>query len=90
LALVSIVAGMQLRTKSYFFVGIWVLLFNVMYQTKEYWGNMPWWGYLLIAGTTLIGIASYNEWNKQRTEKDRQNKVVGKVKQFLSSLKEWD
>ncbi|WP_226035542.1 hypothetical protein [Aquibacillus saliphilus] len=89
LSLFSIVIGMQYRIKAYFFVGIGVLVFNVMYQTKSYWGNMPWWGYLLIAGSTLIGIASYHEWRKQRP-KNNEGKMKRKLKQFLSSLKEWD
>ncbi|OCA90630.1 hypothetical protein A8F94_01760 [Bacillus sp. FJAT-27225] len=66
LSLVSLLAGMFLRIKSYFFTGAGVLLLNVFLQTRPYWGNLPWWGYLLAAGTLLIGIASYNEWNKQR------------------------
>ncbi|MRH43785.1 hypothetical protein GH741_13995 [Aquibacillus halophilus] len=90
LALLSIIIGMQYRIKIYFFVGIGVLLFNVMYQTKPYWGNMPWWAYLLIAGSTLIGIASYHEWRKQRPDKDKAGRLTEKIKRFFSSLKEWE
>ncbi|MFQ3545026.1 hypothetical protein Q7A53_13165 [Halobacillus rhizosphaerae] len=88
LSLVSMVAGMQLRMKSYFFVGMGVLIFNVMYQTRPYWGNLPWWSYLLIAGFILIGAASYNEWQKQR---EGDNKYVEqKLKKLWAILKSWD
>ncbi|GEN52778.1 hypothetical protein [Halobacillus faecis] len=71
LSLTSMVAGMQLRIKSYFLIGMGVLIFNIIYQTRPYWGNLPWWVYLLIAGLVLIGIASYNEWQKQRSESEK-------------------
>ncbi|UOQ91657.1 hypothetical protein MUO14_13970 [Halobacillus shinanisalinarum] len=86
LSLISMVVGMQLRIKSYFFVGMGVLIFNVIYQTRPYWGNMPWWVYLLVAGLLLIGIASYNEWQKQQGH----NPVGRKLKQLQASLGRWD
>ncbi|WP_186576812.1 SCO7613 C-terminal domain-containing membrane protein [Aquibacillus kalidii] len=85
LSLLSVLVGMQLRIKSYFFIGVGTLLFNLIYQTKPYWGNMPWWGYLLIAGLLLIGLASYNEWRKQKSE----IKLEKKLKRILSKLREW-
>jgi hypothetical protein len=69
LSLVSMISGMLLRIKSYFFVGAGVLLLNVFLQTRPWWGNLPWWGYLLITGSILIAIASYNEWHKQKIAK---------------------
>ncbi|MCP3031788.1 hypothetical protein LF817_10580 [Halobacillus sp. A1] len=86
LSLVSMIIGMQLRIKAYFFVGMGVLIFNVIYQTRPYWGNMPWWVYLLVAGFLLIGVASYNEWQKQQ----KHNPVGRKMKQLWSILKEWN
>ncbi|SFL80462.1 hypothetical protein SAMN04487943_10468 [Gracilibacillus orientalis] len=86
LSLVALLTGMKFQIKSYFFVGLGTLLFNVIYQTKPYWGNMPWWGYLLIAGITLITIASYNEWKKQR---QTEGKLEKKVKTMISRFKEW-
>ncbi|SHN10678.1 hypothetical protein [Gracilibacillus kekensis] len=87
LSLVALLIGMSFQIKSYFFVGLGTLLFNVIYQTKPYWGNMPWWGYLLIAGITLITIASYNEWTKQR---QTEGKLIKKFKQLMNRLKEWN
>ncbi|WP_117168645.1 hypothetical protein [Paraliobacillus sediminis] len=87
LSLLSLVIGAQFQIKSYFFIGIGTLLFNLIYQTKPYWGNMPWWAYLLLAGFILIGIASYNEWKKQRKE---EGKIAKKMKKLVLKLKEWD
>nr|WP_220127332.1 hypothetical protein [Halobacillus locisalis] len=88
LSLSSMIAGLQLRIKSYFFVGMGVLIFNVMYQTRPYWGNVPWWVYLLIAGLALIGIASYNEWQKQQSDSDKP--VERKLKRLWLSFKKWN
>ncbi|MCA0984249.1 hypothetical protein LCL89_09350 [Halobacillus yeomjeoni] len=88
LSLVSMVAGMQLKIKSYFFVGMGVLIFNVLYQTKPYWGNAPWWVYLLIAGLLLISVASYNEWQKQQSSSGKP--VERKLKRLWLALKRWN
>lgn len=88
LSLISMVAGLQRKIKSYFFVGMGVLIFNVMYQTKPYWGNMPWWVYLLVAGLVLIGVASYNEWQKQQSDTDKP--VERKLKKLWLSFKRWN
>ncbi|MBX0356990.1 hypothetical protein [Halobacillus sp. Nhm2S1] len=87
LSLTSMVAGMQLRIKSYFLVGMGVLIFNIIYQTRPYWGNLPWWVYLLIAGLVLIGIASYNEWQKQRSESEKP--VEQKWKKLWKAFMNW-
>lgn len=67
LSLLSIIGGFYFRYKSYFFIGIGVLLLNVLLQTRPFWGNMPWWAYLLIAGTVLITAASLYEMQKQKS-----------------------
>ncbi|RZT22682.1 hypothetical protein [Fictibacillus sp. BK138] len=66
LSFVSIIYGFISRQKSYFFIGMVVLLLNVLIQTRPYWGNMPWWVYLLLTGILLIGFASFNEFKKQK------------------------
>ncbi|WP_035531171.1 SCO7613 C-terminal domain-containing membrane protein [Halobacillus kuroshimensis] len=88
LSVVSMVTGMQFKIKSYFFTGMSVLIFNVIYQTKPYWGRAPWWVYLLTAGLLLIGTASYNEWQKQQSGKGKP--VERKLKKLWLSLKQWD
>ncbi|WP_150914054.1 hypothetical protein [Robertmurraya sp. DFI.2.37] len=80
LSLASIVAGVFAKIKSFFFIGTGVLLLNVFMQTRPFWGNLPWWAYLLIAGSILIAVASINEWNKQ--------KAASGEKTLLFTLKE--
>lgn len=88
LSLASMIAGMQLRIKSYFLVGMGVLIFNIIYQTRPYWGSMPWWVYLLMAGLVLIGIASYNEWKKQQTDSEKQGEQ--KWKKLWVAFRKWN
>lgn len=64
LSLVAIIIGMQLKQKIYLSTGIIALACNILIQTKQLWLSIPWWGYLLIAGLMLIGLASYNEKRK--------------------------
>ena len=90
LSLASILSGMHYRIKAYFFVGICVLLLNVLLQTKPYWGNFPWWGYLVIAGLTLIGFASTYELQKQKKDSDKKSFLQTKKEQWIKRFKDWD
>ncbi|MBT2680886.1 hypothetical protein J7E38_17995 [Bacillus sp. ISL-35] len=90
LSLVSMLAGMWLRVKAYFFVGAGVLLLNVFLQTRPFWGNLPWWGYLLIAGSILIIVASFNEWNKQKGAKGEKTFLVRVKESIRKRLKDWN
>lgn len=89
LSLISMITGMYIRVKSYFFVGAGVLLLNALLQTRPFWGNMPWWAYLLIAGSILIGIASYNEWHKQKTVRGEATLITLLKEKIIYKLKEW-
>ncbi|WP_413309567.1 hypothetical protein AA0X95_13315 [Bacillus sp. 1P10SD] len=90
LSLLSMIAGMFLQIKSYFFVGAGVLLLNVFLQTRPYWGNMPWWFYLLITGLILITIASFNEWHKQKVQKGESTFITFLKKRVIDKIKQWD
>ena len=90
LSLLSMLAGMFLQMKAYFFVGAGVLLLNVLLQTRPYWGNMPWWGYLLIAGLVLITVASTNEWHKQKTQKGESTFIKIFIDRIVKKIKNWD
>jgi len=90
LSLLSMIAGMLLQIKSYFFVGAGVLLLNVFLQTRPYWGNMPWWVYLLIAGLILIAVASFNEWHKQKTQKGEKTFINILKEKVIEKIKKWD
>lgn len=90
LSLISMLAGMWLRVKAYFFVGAGVLLLNIVIQTRPFWGNLPWWGYLLIAGSILISVASFIEWNKQKGTKGEQTFLIKLKENLLLKLKNWN
>jgi hypothetical protein len=90
LSLISMLVGMFIQIKSYFFVGSAVLLLNVFLQTRPYWGNMPWWGYLLIVGFILIAVASFNEWNKQKISKGETTFIMTLKDKTINKLKHWD
>lgn len=90
LSLASLIAGMMYQIKSFFFVGTGVLLFNVFMQTRPYWGDLPWWGYLLIAGSILIAVASYNEWQKQKSSEGKETLVSKFKKNVIERIKKWD
>lgn len=89
LSLIAMLAGMWLRVKAYFFIGSGVLLLNVFLQTRPFWGNLPWWGYLLVVGTLLISVASFNEWNKQKVAKGEKTFIVKVVEKIKQKLKQW-
>ncbi|WP_394140694.1 SCO7613 C-terminal domain-containing membrane protein [Cytobacillus oceanisediminis] len=89
LSLLSMLAGTFFRIKAYFFVGSGVLLLNVLLQTRPYWGSLPWWAYLLIAGSLLITVASYNEWQKQQTAKGEEPLISIWKNIIIKKLKEW-
>ncbi len=89
LSLGSVLAGFYYRIKSYFVIGCSVLLLNLLLQTRPYWGNMPWWAYLLIAGATLITVASFYEWQKQNKDKEGNTLLQLKKQQFMEKWKQW-
>lgn len=81
LSILSIIVSMQYRIRCYFFVGIATLAFNILIQTKPFWGSIPWWAYLIISGFILIGLASFNEWQKKNEKK--------LLKDKLDKFKDW-
>ncbi|NMD70501.1 hypothetical protein HHO41_09375 [Bacillus sp. DNRA2] len=90
LSLLSMLAGMYWKVKSFFLVGSGVLLLNVLLQTRPFWGNMPWWVYMLIAGSILITVASFNEWNKQKLAKGEITGLTKFKEKVQSWYKKWD
>lgn len=90
LALASLIGGMISQQKSFFFVGAGVLLLNLFLQTRPFWGALPWWVYLLIAGSVLITVASYNEWHKQKTSQGKETLVSLFNEKIIKRFKTWD
>ncbi|MGP7819473.1 hypothetical protein [Niallia sp. 01092] len=89
LSVLSVICGFYYKYKSYFFIGIIVLLLNVMLQTRPYWGNFPWWAYLLIAGSVLIIVASFYEMQKQKSGGKFMLKVTEWKNKIRKSLSRW-
>lgn len=89
LSLLSLVAGFYYRRKSFFFIGSGMLLLNVMMQTRPYWGRLPWWAYLLIAGSVLIAVASFYEWQKQKKDERGQTILQAQKKKWADKWTEW-
>lgn len=90
LSLLSMISGMVLQNKAYFFVGAGMVLLNVLLQTKPYWGHMPWWVYLLTAGLILITIASFNEWHKQKTQKGEATFLTILKEKVIDKIRRWE
>src|SRR5699024_10677353 len=90
LSLSSMLGGMFFKQKSFFFVGAGVLLLNLLLQTKSFWGALPWWVYLLIAGSILITVASYNEWHKQKTAEGKKTLVTLFHKKIIQRIGKWE
>jgi len=90
LAIISLLGGIHYKIKSYFFVGVGVVLLNIFLQTKPFWGSMPWWAYLLIGGTILIGFASFYEWQKEKKNQHGETLIQQKKKQWKSSFDRWN
>ena len=44
-----------------FLVSLIFILINILILTRDFWLNLPWWLYVLIAGLILIAFAVYNE-----------------------------
>ncbi|MHC1685395.1 MAG: hypothetical protein AB6733_21050 [Clostridiaceae bacterium] len=66
LSLVSIIIGMQLKLKTYLYVGSGTIILTVLLKTRHFWGNLPWWVYLLIIGLVLLSFASLTEMKKKK------------------------
>lgn len=69
-------------TKKYgavFIVTTLAIIVNALALTREFWLSVPWWIYLLLIGTILIGFAIKNE-SSENKEKISVGKVVKKLK----------
>lgn len=86
LSLISLIAGIQYKIKSYFIVGSTALILNMGFETRNFWGNLPWWTYLLIAGIILIGYASSKE--MQKGDKNKKSIKINK-EVIKKTFKDW-
>ena len=61
-----------------FLVSILSILVNVLLLTRTFWLSIPWWLYILIIGSILVGFAIYNEVNLKK-EKNIVNDIKNKL-----------
>lgn len=52
--------------KALFVTGLVFLILNLIFGLRNFWFQVPFWLYLLIAGSMLIGIVMYKEINKKK------------------------
>ena len=56
-----------------FLISLIFILINIILLTRNFWLAIPWWLYILLIGSVLIGFAVKNE--KKRYEIKRNNKI---------------
>jgi hypothetical protein len=55
-----------LKSRNYLMLGGICMLALILYLINRIWGDMSWWIYLFLTGTTLITIAVRNEIRKRK------------------------
>ena len=63
---VVLVLAYAFKNRSYLILGIVCMVALLLYLINRIWGDMSWWIYLFLTGTTLITIAVRNEIKKRR------------------------
>ena len=64
-----------------FIVSLIFILLNVLILTRTFWFSIPWWFYILLVGSILVGFAIYNE-----VKENKDNKIKSKVDAIKDSL----
>ncbi len=65
-----------------FMCSILAILLNSIVLTREFWLSIPWWLYLLVIGSTLIGLAIKNESDENKKKfnlKDTYDNIKNKI-----------
>jgi hypothetical protein len=84
--LISILYSSIFKTKSALIFGGALILTSVFIQTRTFWFNIQWWIYLLVLGSILIVVASFNEYQKNKYNED----VLTKTGKFIDKFSDWD
>ena len=68
LVLISIVIySYYKKTGNLFMITIANIIINIFALTRKFWFSVPWWVYLLVVGSVLIGFAVKNEANENKS-----------------------
>ena len=62
--LTTIIGYYKKDSKGLFITGIVITILNIIYQLKEFWGQIPFWLYLLVGGLGIIFFVTYREVKK--------------------------
>ena len=62
--LTTIIGYYKKDSKGLFITGIIITVANIIYQLKEFWGQVPFWLYLLVGGLGIIFFVTYKEVKK--------------------------
>lgn len=65
--------------KKTFYASIVILIINIIVQLWEFWGIIPFWLYLLLAGIGIIVFVTYKELNKEKQPEIKQVPKVEKI-----------
>lgn len=84
--LISILYSSVFKTKSTLIFGGALILTSTFIQTRTFWFNIQWWIYLLVLGFTLIVVASFNEFQKNKNKED----ILSKTGKFIDKFSDWD
>ena len=63
-----LIAAFMIKSKTWFSVSSIAICLMIVYSAKDFLGSLSGWVYLFAAGILLIGVASVNEYFKQRGE----------------------
>ncbi len=83
LSLLAVCFGFILRKRYYFIFGVVTLILCSLYHSREFWGSLAWWVYLLIIAAILFAIAINRELSKNKEKSQSIHKL-------LDQMREWD
>ena len=84
--LISVLYATVFKTRSALILGGALILTSVFIQTRTFWISIEWWIYLLVLGSVLIIVASFNEFQKNKYNED----VLTKTGKFLDKFSDWE
>lgn len=62
-----LVVSFIIKKRRWFVLSISLIILITLYMSKDFWGSLAWWIYLLGVGVVLILIAAANELGKQKS-----------------------
>ena len=76
---VIVIISYLLKFGPIFIICLIAILLNVLLLTRTFWLGLPWWLYILLIGSILVGFAIYNEISNKKDK-------IGLVDKFKNDL----